>query len=839
MGCTDDDGSCFYSEITASVVIVDASCEAACDGAIQLTIDNGQPPYIVEYNSGNFSNTTGGNLVNACVGSYIINITDSYNCEYLFTASVSFNQDNPDTDGDGICDSDEVNGCTDNTACNYNSDATEEDFSCYYCIGMGDYDGDGFDDCGLLNDQAIDNNNPPIFDCNGCINDTDFDGVCDELEVIGCTDDGQQVWSVSPGYAACTYDASATEPCEDIDEDGIQDCCEYPSEFYLTCDGECTDTDINNNFIIDLDENGNGDIDNDGVCNILEIEGCQEPDACNYDASATDSGICIYPEEFYNCDGCIVDTDTDGVCDELEIEGCQDGLACNFDPEATDSAECYYLELSTFVDENILNVTCPGASDGSFTIYTTGGNGPYSIYIEDFNGDEYTSESVDGLFIVSGASGGSYDVYISDVNGCETLESVDVEEENAFEIQINYLNFISCDGGDDGALTSTISGGTPPYVFSWLNPQGNIISIDQDAYNLSAGAYAVQVTDAEGCLNQTTFVLGEPNVLEIEELIINDVSCYNGNDGNVDVLISGGTPPFTYSFTSLNGSTVNPNSLSSGEFIISISDDNGCELTDIFTIDEPNPQNINLSSLNTEICEGEITTINSSGSFTNYIWTEAINGVIFGNNTSSLNVNTTGIYSVTGISSVGCEVSSPTIEITVYDNPVFNINGLTDVLTGNTQTYYTQNNSNTYQWSIEPEEMGDIVSSDNGSDVQIIWNLEGQAELFLAQTNDNGCTTTETISIDITLSVGIDEIENELDFVVFPNPFSDYTNIHVSNLYGDKYNVYLYDSKGKLVTSLINQSEQKIKLKNNFSSGLYNMKIISNNLTKQKVIIVQ
>ena len=57
--------------------------------------------------------------------------------------------------------------------------------------------------------------------------------------------------SVSPGYAACTYDVSATEPCEDIDENGIQDCCEYPSEFYLTCDGECADTDINNNFIID------------------------------------------------------------------------------------------------------------------------------------------------------------------------------------------------------------------------------------------------------------------------------------------------------------------------------------------------------------------------------------------------------------------------------------------------------------------------------------------------------------------------------------------------------------------------------------------------------------
>ena len=79
-------------------------------------------------------------------------------------------------------------------ACNYSEIATEDDGSCIY---PAEY-----------------------YDCNGCINDTDFDGICDELEIIGCTDDGQQLWSVTPGYEACTYNSSATEPCEDVDEDG-------------------------------------------------------------------------------------------------------------------------------------------------------------------------------------------------------------------------------------------------------------------------------------------------------------------------------------------------------------------------------------------------------------------------------------------------------------------------------------------------------------------------------------------------------------------------------------------------------------------------------------------
>ena len=270
-----------------------------------------------------------------------------------------------------------------------------------------------------------------------------------------------------------------------------------------------------------------------------------------------------------------------------------------------------------------------------------------------------------------------------------------------------------------------------------------------------------------------------------------------------------------------------------------MTDNNDCALTDFFSVDEPGPISVSLNCLNTEICEGDITTINASGTYLNYIWTDLNNGVIFGNNTNSLAVNSSGIYSVTAINSQGCEVNSPTIEIIVYDNPTFNINGLSDVITGNTQTYYTQNNSNSYQWGIEPAEMGTIISGENANEVEIIWNLEGQAELSLTQTDDNGCITTESVSINITWPVTLEDLENELDFIVFPNPFSEYANIHINNINGLKYNVYLYDIQGKLVTSLLNQTEQKIKLMNNFSSGLYNLKIVSTDLNKQKLIIIQ
>jgi hypothetical protein len=120
----------------------------------------------------------------------------------------------------------EVAGCTDETACNYNMDATDDDGSCEF--------------------------SEEYFDCEGnCLLDTDGDGVCDELEVAGCTDE-----------TACNYNMDAT------DDD---DSCTYPAEEYLDCDGNCLN-----------------DSDGDGVCDELEVAGCTNMDACNYDELATD-----------------------------------------------------------------------------------------------------------------------------------------------------------------------------------------------------------------------------------------------------------------------------------------------------------------------------------------------------------------------------------------------------------------------------------------------------------------------------------------------------------------------------------------------------------------------
>ena len=70
------------------------------------------------------------------------------------------------------------------------------------------------------------------------------------------------------------------------------------------------------------------------MCDELEVAGCTDAEACNYNMDATDDdGSCEYAVEFYDCEGnCLNDADGDGVCDELEIAGCTD-------PEAENSTQ--------------------------------------------------------------------------------------------------------------------------------------------------------------------------------------------------------------------------------------------------------------------------------------------------------------------------------------------------------------------------------------------------------------------------------------------------------------------------------------------------------------------
>ncbi len=258
-----------------------------------------------------------------------------------------------DVDGDNVCDNAEIPGCMNEEACNYNEEATDDDGSCstFDAIGVcggdctADTDADGvcddedpcigyYDECGICNgpgatyecgcadipDGDCDcngNMTDAVGQCGGsCTEDTDNDGVCDDVDsCIGALDS----CGVCNGPGLIYQCGCANIPVGDCDCNGNQ------LDAIGVCGGTC-ESDQNNNGVCDTFED------------LQDVEGCTDSSACNYsECASTDDNSCLYEDALGVCGGdCPADTDGDGVCDNAETQGCTNNFACNYDPAATD-----------------------------------------------------------------------------------------------------------------------------------------------------------------------------------------------------------------------------------------------------------------------------------------------------------------------------------------------------------------------------------------------------------------------------------------------------------------------------------------------------------------------
>jgi hypothetical protein len=276
------------------------------------------------------------------------------------------------------------------------------------------------------------------LNCNGtCINDTDADGVCDEIEVAGCTD-----------VTACNYNANAT------DEDNT---CTYPAQLYLNCNGTC----IN-------------DSDADGVCNEIEVSGCTDATACNYIVNATEEdGSCTYPAKSYlNCNGaCINDTDADGVCNEIEVYGCTDINACNYDVNATDNDGSCILPVAEVC--NTLDDDCDGDIDEFVT----------TTYYADMDQDGFgdISNTIESCSLPLG--------YTTDTSDCDD-SVVTYLDEDGDGFGVNAI--VPC-----GVVLNTDCDDSNSAIYPGANEQCNLIDDNCDGITDNNVVYVNYYADAD------------------------------------------------------------------------------------------------------------------------------------------------------------------------------------------------------------------------------------------------------------------------------------------------------------------------------------------------------
>ncbi|MCG3167166.1 MAG: hypothetical protein POELPBGB_02950 [Bacteroidia bacterium] len=203
------------------------------------------------------------------------------------------------------------------------------------------------------------------------------------------------------------------------------------------------------------------------------------------------------------------------------------------------------------------NVSCVSCSDGSITLMVSGGTGPYTY---NWSNGAITQN-------ISNVDTGYYSVTVTDMMGATITQGYNIVYTGASEVietplmlSVTKSEFpggynVSCAGCADGWASVTVTGGVPPYTFflnnsvipAWMN--------GQTFYNLNAGSGHVKLTDMNGDSVTTDVVMLAPsNELNVQLSANVQGGCNGGPiSGNINAMVMGGTPPYTFQWSGPNG----------------------------------------------------------------------------------------------------------------------------------------------------------------------------------------------------------------------------------------------------------------------------------------------
>lgn len=233
------------------------------------------------------------------------------------------------------------------------------------------------------------------------------------------------------------------------------------------------------------------------------------------------------------------------------------------------------------------NVNCRGDATGSVTLSVNGGTPNYSYSWS--NGS--TSQNISNLLA------GNYSVIVRDANNCTStsISATITEPAQAMTTSIVSSN-VSCQTGSDGMIDLSIFGGTTPYVFNW-----NLGAYStEDISGVGAGTYNLLVTDAKGCTKTESVTLTEPSAITSTISAV-DVNCFNGVDGSINLTPSGGTPPYSFTWSNSTftmGNTEDLVGVPAESYSVVIQDAKGCTASNSKVVKEPSEILTSITSIN-------------------------------------------------------------------------------------------------------------------------------------------------------------------------------------------------------------------------------------------------
>ncbi|MGL5891288.1 MAG: PKD domain-containing protein, partial [Bacteroidia bacterium] len=269
----------------------------------------------------------------------------------------------------------------------------------------------------------------------------------------------------------------------------------------------------------------------------------------------------------------------------------------------TDANGCSATQTMTVTQPPVLaavlastNATCFNGCNGTLSATVTGGTQGYT----------YNWSSGCTTANCSNVCAGTHILTVTDTLGCTFVDSVIITEPAAISVQMQSLAAFC--NQPNGYVNAIGSGGTGNLNYVW-NP-GNLAQ--QSSNVIPPGNYTVTVTDQNNCSAIDSVAVANIPGVTLAANPTTSVSCFNGTNGAASVTATGGTGPYTYSWSPNVSTTAAASGLAAGNYVVLVVDSAGCSSTTTVTVTQPVQLTTTAAANPGAVCQGQSVTLTGS-----------------------------------------------------------------------------------------------------------------------------------------------------------------------------------------------------------------------------------
>ncbi len=455
-------------------------------------------------------------------------------------------------------------------------------------------------------------------------------------------------------------------------------------------------------------------------------------------------------------------------------------------------------EVLDYIFDDITTNLCADDANAAIQLTVFGGTPPYTY---NWNSNQFTDD-------IAQLGSGSYIATVTDSKGCGIItETVNITNPDPIVIEVADITNTQCVGSNDGVIDLSVNGGTGELFYLWNDTNGNT---SEDIYNLQSGLYSVTVVDETGCKQsmRNIPVMTDGVQLNSELALVQDILCNGNNNGQLQVSINQGVPPYNYNWSNgtIHESDAQSDTLSnlSGNiYTVTITDGIGCTSeSNSLEIIEPSSLNYTLDQVIDVSCfganDGSIElTINGGTEPYNIVWSTLDTLPILtdlppGNYQAEVTDANDCTLSISNI--VIQELEEVTVTTSVINQTNSNLGLINLSVQGGTGPYSLFVNGEEVEFT---EVINDLPAGDYT--IEII--------------DVNDCSTSDIVTVDLISNTTI--ISNKPSITIYPNPTSSHIIIN-SEVNIDSVMIFNFD--GEVVFNSYHSTAIDMS---SFTSGVY------------------